>query len=79
MLFLFETGEAERTFLDHAAVLPHAPLVSSNLPTLAKEGVLGLSWHLPPPHPADRVPLHAVRTVQRHVPTSPSACSQRFL
>ncbi len=79
ILFLFETAEAERIFLDHAAVLPHAPFVSSNLPTLTKEGVLGPSWRLPPPHPAERVPLHAVRTVQRHVPTSPSARAQRFL
>ena len=79
VLFLFETAEAERTFLDHAAALRHAPFVSSNLPTLTKEGVLGPSWRLPPPHPAERVPLHAVQTVQRHVPTSPSARAQRFL
>ena len=79
VLFLFETAEAERTFLDHAAALRHAPFVSSNLPTLTKEGVLGPSWRLPHPHPAERVPLHAVRTVQRQVPTSPSARAQRFL
>ncbi len=79
VLFLFETAEAERTFLDHAAALRHVPFVSSNLPTLTKEGVLGPSWRLPPPHPADRVALHAVRTVQRHVPTSPSTRAQRFL
>ena len=79
VLFLFETADAERTFLDHAAVLRHAPFVSSNLPTLAKEGVLGPSWRLPPPHPAGRVELHAVRTVQRLVPTSPSTRAQRFL
>ncbi|MDE0101196.1 MAG: replication-relaxation family protein [Bryobacterales bacterium] len=78
VLFLFETAEAERTFLDHAAALRHAPFVSGNLPTLTEEGVLGPTWRLPPPHPADRVPLHAVPTVQRHVPTSPSARSQRF-
>ncbi|MDE2987453.1 MAG: replication-relaxation family protein [Chloroflexota bacterium] len=79
VLFLFETAEAERTFIDHAATLRHAPFVSSNLPTLAKEGVLGPSWRLPPPHPAERVPLHGARTAQRHVPTSPSARAQRFL
>ena len=49
VLFLFETAEAERTFLDHAAALRHAPFVSSNLPTLAKEGVLGPSCRLPTP------------------------------
>jgi len=79
VLFLFETAEAEGTLLDHAAALRHAPFVSSNLPTLAKEGVLGPSWRLPPPHPAARVPLHTVGTVQRQVPTSPSIRAQRFL
>lgn len=63
VLFLFETAEAERTFLDHAAALRHAPLVSSNLPTLTERGVLGHSWRLPHPHSGDGVPLHAVRTV----------------
>ena len=79
VLFLFETAEAEQTFLDQAARYNHAPFVSSNLPTLTERGVLGPSWCLPHPHPAERVALNAVRTVQRHVQTSPSACSQRFL
>ncbi len=79
VLFLFESVEAEETLLDHAADLRHAPFVSSNLPTLTEEGVLGPSWRLPPPHPVDRVPLHAVRTVQRHVQPSPSARPERFL
>ena len=61
-LFLFETAEAEQPSLDHAAALRHPPFVSSNLPTLAKEGVPGPSWRLPPPGPADRMPLHTVRT-----------------
>ena len=79
VLFLFETAEAEQTFVDHAAALRHPPFVSSNLPTLTERGVLGPSWRLPHPHLAERVALNAVRTVQRHVQASPSARSQRFL
>ena len=63
VLFLFETVEAEATFLHTAARLSHAPFVSSNLPTLTEDGVLGPSWRLPRPHPAERVPLHAARVV----------------
>ena len=62
VLFLFETAEAEAAFLDTAARLSHAPFASSNLPTQADQGVLGASWRLPPPHPTERVHLHAVRT-----------------
>ncbi len=79
VLFLFETAEAERIFLHTAATLRHPPFVSSNLRTVTEEGVLGQTWRLPPPHPAARVPLHAVGTVQRQVPTSPSTRAQRFL
>ena len=79
VLFLFETAEAERIFLHTSATLRHPPFVSSNLRTLTEEGVLGQTWRLPPPHPAARVPLHAVGTVQRQVPTSPSTRAQRFL
>ena len=71
VLFLFESAEAEAAFLHTAAWLRHAPFVSSNLPTLTERGVLGPSWRLPPPHPAERVPLHAVRSVRTgrgHVP-----------
>ncbi|MCY3570829.1 MAG: hypothetical protein OXH19_05760 [Chloroflexi bacterium] len=70
VLFVFETERAEATFFDTAEQVSHVPFVSSNQPTLTKEGVLGPSWRLPPPHPADRVPLHAVPTIQRHVQTS---------
>ncbi len=79
VLFLFETAEAERIFLDHAAALRHAPFVSSNLPTLAKEGVLGPSWRLPPPHPAGRLPLHAVRTVLDTAIRRPTVRPEGFL
>ena len=82
VLFLFETAEAEETFLHTAARLRHAPFVSSNLPTLAERGVLGPSWRLPPPHPAERVLLHAVRSVRTgrgHVPKCNCARPERFL
>ena len=88
VLFLFETIEAEATFLDTAARLSHAPFVSSNLPTLTEEGVLGTNpgaWRLPPPHPAERVPLHAaravhaVRTGRGQVPECNCTRPERFL
>ena len=62
VLFLFETAEAEAAFLNTAARLRHAPFVSSNLATLAEQGVLGPSWLLPSPEPPERAHLHAVRT-----------------
>ena len=79
VLFLFETAEAEQTFVDHAATLRHAPFASSNLPTLAERGVLGPSWRLPPPHPADRVRLHAVRTALDTAISRPTVRSEHFL
>ncbi len=79
VLFLFETAEAEATFLHTAARLYHAPFVSSNLTTLTERGVLGQSWRLPSPHPADRVPLHTVRTVRGHVPKCNCTRPERFL
>jgi len=85
ILFLFETVEAEAAFLHTAARLSHAPFVSSNLPTLTEEGVLGTNsgaWRLPPPHPAERVPLravHAVRTGCGQVPECNCTRPERFL
>ena len=79
VLFLFETAEAEGTFLDTAARLRHAPFVSSNLTTLTEQGLLGESWRLPPPCPAQRVPLHAVRTGRGHVPKCNCTRPERFL
>ncbi len=79
VLFLFESVEAEATFLDTAARLRHAPFVSSNLPTLTEEGVLGPSWRQPHPHLLERVPLHAVRTGRGHVPTCNFTRPERFV
>jgi len=85
VLFLFESAEAEATFLDTAARLRHAPFASSNLPTLTERGVLGTNpgaWRLPPTHPAERVPLHAVRSVRTgrgQVPKCNCTRPERFL
>ena len=78
VLFLFETAEAEETFL--AARLRHAPYVSSNLPTLAEGGgCWARPGACPPPHPTDRAHLHAVGTVSGHVPECHCAQPERFL
>ncbi len=76
VLFLFETAEAEETFLA-AAQLRHAPFVSSNLPTLTERGDAGpvLAPAASPPHrpsalarcpdsqrTCSRVPLRPART-----------------
>ena len=73
VLFLFECAEAERTFLGHAA------FVSSNLPTLSERRLLGPSWRLPLPHPADRMPLNTGLTVQRHGENCNPDRTQSFL
>ena len=77
VLFLFETAEAEETFVHTAAQLRHAPFVSSNLPTLTERGDAGsvLAPAASPPHRAStpsrcpgcqrtcsRVPLRPART-----------------
>ena len=58
VLFVFQTPNAEDAFLRVAARSNSVPLSSSNLQTLTERGVLGDAWRLPPPNPADRVPLH---------------------
>ena len=75
MLFVLELDEAELTFVDIAATLDHALFVSSHTDFLTKQGVLGESWRLSPPHPLGRRPLHDLGPVQ----TSPSARPERFL
>lgn len=57
------------------ATLDHAPFVSTHTDVLARQGVLGESWCLPPPYPPGRQPLHDLRAVQ----TSPTARPERFL
>ena len=64
VLFVFQTPYAEDAFLRVAARSNSAPLSSSNLQTLTERGVLGDAWRLPPPNPADRLPLHRLDKVQ---------------
>ena len=64
VLFVFQTLDAEDAFLRVAARSNSVPLFSSNLQTLTERGVLGDAWRLPPPNPADRLPLHRLDKVQ---------------
>ena len=75
VLFVFQTPDAEDAFLRVAARSNRVPLSSSNLQTLTERGVLGDAWRLPPPNPADRVPLHRLDKVQ----LSPPGRSSHFL
>ena len=75
MLFVFQTPDDEDAFLRVAARSNSVPLSSSNLQTLTERGVLGDAWRLPPPNPADRLPLHRLDKVQ----LSPPGHSQHFL
>ena len=75
VLFVFESAEAEQTFVEVAATLDHAPFVSTHTEVLTRQGVLGESWRLPPPHPPGRRFLHDLGAVQ----SSPSARPERFL
>ena len=60
VLFVFETAAEEDTFLTVASTVESAPLFSSNVQTLAENGVLGHSWRMPPPRPPDRWPLKSL-------------------
>ena len=75
VLFVFESAEAERTFVEIAATLDHAPFASTHTEVLTRQGVLGESWRLPPPQPPGRRFLHDLGAVQ----TSPTARPERFL
>ena len=75
VLFVFESAEAEQTFVEVAARLDHAPFSSTHTEVLTQQGVLGESWRLPPPHPPRRRFLHDLGAVE----TSPSARPERFL
>ena len=79
VLFVFESDEAEQTFVEVAARLDHAPFVSTHTDVLTRQGVLGESWRLPPPHPPRRRSLHDLGGAIRPVQTSPSARAERFL
>ena len=80
-LFVFESAEAEQTFVEVAATLDqfdqldHAPFVSTHTEVLRQQGVLGDSWRPPPPQPPGRRPLHQLSTAIRR----PASRPERFL
>ena len=57
VLFVFESPDNENTFLDVADTVKGAPIITSNIETLAERGILGDAWVLQPPHSLDRRPL----------------------
>ena len=57
VLFIFESLDNEKAFLDVADTVKGVPIITSNAKTLAKRGILGDAWILPPPHSLDRRPL----------------------
>ena len=63
VLFVFESPGSENAFLDVADEVKGPPIITSNAETLAKRGVLGDAWVLPPPHSLDRRPLSALDQV----------------
>ena len=63
VLFVFESPDNENTFLDVADTVKGVPIITSNAKTLAKRGILGDSWILPPPHSLDRRPLSLMHQV----------------
>ena len=57
VLFVFESHDSENAFLDIADTVKGVPIITSNAEALAKRGILGDAWILPPPHSLDRRPL----------------------
>ena len=60
VLFVFESPNSEKAFLDVADTVKGPPIITSNAKTLAKRGILGDAWILPPPYSLDRRPLYAL-------------------
>ena len=63
VLFVFESHDNEKAFLDAADTVKGVPIITSNAETLAKQGILGDSWILPAPHSLDRRPLSTLDPV----------------
>ena len=57
VLFVSESLASEKAFLDVADTVKGVPITTSNAKSLAKRGILGDVWILPPPHSLDRRPL----------------------
>ena len=63
VLFVFESTDNEKAFLDVADTVKGVPIITSNTKTLAKRGILGDAWILPLPHSLDRRPLSLMHQV----------------
>ncbi len=63
LLFVFESTDNEKAFLDVADTVEGVPIITSNAKTLGKRGILGDSWIFPPPHSLDRRPLSFLDSV----------------
>ena len=63
VLFVFESPDSEKVFLDVADTVRGIPIITSNAKALAEQGILGDAWMLPPPHSLHRRPLSALDEV----------------
>ena len=68
VLFVFETHDAEESFL-RAAGAHRLPICTSNLEMIADLGVLREVWRWPPPNAPDRLPLHRLGEGYKNVPS----------
>ena len=68
VLFVFETRDAEESFLQ-AAGAHRLPICTSNLEMIADLGVLREVWRWPPPNAPDRLPLHRLGEGYKNVPS----------
>ena len=64
VLFVFETEAAEDAFLDAADEVDHAPFASSNLETIAGQGILADTWLLPEPDTGKSLNLQQLAAMQ---------------
>ena len=68
VLFVFETHDAEESFL-RAAGAHRLPICTSNLEIIDDLGVLREVWRWPPPNAPDRLPLHRLGEGYKNVPS----------
>ena len=74
VLFVFETHNSEAAFLDVADGTEGLDVITANAEALAKHGVLGEAWILPPPHSLERAPLAGLYPV----PKVQLSCARHF-
>ena len=68
VLFVFETPDAEESFL-LAAGAHRLPICTSNLEMIHELGALREVWHWPPPNAPDRLPLPRLGEGYKNVPS----------